>query len=63
MNANILRENKKISVSIKKAAAGVPTYYLSGEEAEDLDRLVEEGLKEYREGRTKKIGSLADLEE
>ena len=30
----------------------VPTYYLEGKEAEELDELVEEGLKDYREGKT-----------
>ncbi|MDO8574262.1 MAG: hypothetical protein Q7R86_01390 [bacterium] len=30
----------------------VPTYYLTGKAAKDLDKLVEEGLKEYREGKT-----------
>jgi len=40
----------------------VPTYYLKGKEAEELDKLVEEGLKEYRAGKCKKIKSLADLD-
>lgn len=39
----------------------VPTYYLTGKKARDLDKLVEEGLKEHREGKTKSIKSLADL--
>ncbi|MEK7586986.1 MAG: hypothetical protein AAB453_03915 [Patescibacteria group bacterium] len=39
----------------------VPTYYLTGKKALALDRLVEEGLKEHREGKTKQIKSLADL--
>lgn len=39
----------------------VPTYYLTGKKAKELDKLVEEGLKEYREGRTRHIKSLADL--
>ena len=30
----------------------VPTYYLAGKKALALDRLVEEGLKEHREGKT-----------
>lgn len=50
-----LDEYKKLQ---KKA---VPTYYLSGKKAKELDRLVEEGLKEYKEGKTKKLRSLADL--
>ena len=40
----------------------VPTFYLSGHAAENLDKLAEEGLKEYREGKTRRIKSLADLD-
>ncbi len=40
----------------------VPEYYLTGKAAEKLDRLVTRGLKEYREGKTKRIKSLADLD-
>lgn len=40
----------------------VPTYYLKGKEAEKLDKLVEEGLREYQKGRCKTIKSLADLD-
>lgn len=40
----------------------VPTYYLSGKEARDLDELVKEGEKEYREGKCKTIKSLCDLD-
>lgn len=36
----------------------VPTYYLKGKAAERLDKLVEQGLKEYREGKTVKARSL-----
>ena len=43
-------------------ARAVPTYYLKGRAAEKLDRLVEEGLKDYRAGRCKTVKSLADLE-
>lgn len=39
-----------------------PTFYLKGKEAEKLDKLVKEGLKEYREGKCKTIKSLADLD-
>ncbi|MDP3735689.1 MAG: hypothetical protein Q8R39_04705 [bacterium] len=38
----------------------VPTYYLAGKKAETVDKLVEEGPREYREGRTRKITSLAE---
>ena len=40
----------------------VPTFYLRGKAADELDVLVKEGLREHRAGRTRKIGSLADLE-
>ncbi|MEK7576762.1 MAG: hypothetical protein AAB482_03655 [Patescibacteria group bacterium] len=40
----------------------VPTYYLSGKEAEKLDKLYEDGMREYKAGKTRKIKSLADLD-
>ena len=42
-------------------AQAAPTYYLKGKKALALDRMVERGLREYREGKTRKIKSLADL--
>ena len=39
----------------------IPTYRLKGKAAEGLDRLVEEGLREYSEGKTRAIKSLADI--
>ena len=30
----------------------MPTYYFTGKAAKDLDKLVEEGLRDYRAGRT-----------
>ena len=36
----------------------VPTYQLYGKEAEELDKLVEEGLRDYEEGRTIEASSL-----
>lgn len=38
----------------------VPTYYLIGKRALALDRLVEEGLREYRAGRTVKAPSMRE---
>jgi len=38
----------------------VPTYYLRGKEAEELDKLVEEGLKEYERGETIEAPSLRE---
>ncbi|HEY5383022.1 MAG TPA: hypothetical protein VIJ88_00505 [Candidatus Paceibacterota bacterium] len=43
-------------------ATRVPHYYLKGKAARDLDKLVEEGLKEYKDGKTRKLRSLADLD-
>ena len=43
-------------------AASVPTYYLKGKAALRLDKEVERSLKEYREGKTRRIKSLADLD-
>lgn len=40
----------------------VPAFYLRGKEAEELDKLVREGLKEYKQGKCKSIKSLADLD-
>lgn len=41
----------------KRAA---PTYYLKGKEAEELDRLVEEGLRDHEMGRTVRASSLKE---
>ena len=43
-------------------AASVPTHYLTGKAALRLGKLVDEGLREYREGKTRQIKSLADLD-
>ena len=40
----------------------VPTYHLKGKEAKELDRLVKEGLRDHKLGKTRKIKSLADLD-
>lgn len=41
-------------------AANIPTYYLSGKEATDLDKLVEEGLRDHAEGRTITASSIGE---
>lgn len=46
----------------KLCERAVPTYYLVGKEAEELDKLVEEGLREHAIGKTRKIKSLKDLD-
>ncbi len=40
----------------------IPTYYLKGRAAKDLDKMVNQGLKDYRTGKTRTIKSLADLD-
>ena len=51
-----LREYKKL------CERAVPTYYLKGKEAEELDKLVKEGLRDHNLRKTRKIKSLADLD-
>ncbi len=41
-------------------AASVPEYFLTGKAAARLDRLVERGLKEHREGKTITASSLSE---
>ena len=41
----------------KLCERAVPTYYLKGKEAKKLDKLVEEGLREYERGETIKAPS------
>ncbi len=49
--------------SLRRAAErAVPEYYLTGKAAEELDQLVEEGLREHAAGKTRKLRSLADLD-
>jgi len=49
-----LREYRKL------CERAVPNYYLKGKEAEELDKLVEEGLREYQEGRAISAPSLKE---
>jgi len=46
----------------KMQASSVPTYYLRGQEARNLDKLVKSGLKNYKNGKTKVLKSLADFD-
>lgn len=46
----------------KMKAQMIPTFYLKGKEADKLDKLVKDGLKDYRDGKCKTIKSLADLD-
>ena len=38
----------------------IPTYYLAGKEAEELDELVREGRREYERGETVKASSMSE---
>ena len=38
----------------------VPEYFLTGKQAKALDKLVEEGLREYHAGKTIKASSMKD---
>ncbi|MDP1689543.1 MAG: hypothetical protein Q8L47_05480 [bacterium] len=62
--SKIKEENGVVILPIKEyqklLERAVPTYYLTGKEAEKLDKLVEEGQKEYREGKTIKAGSIKE---
>ena len=40
-------------------ARGVPEVYLTGKAARDLDKLVAQGLREHREGKTVKAPSIS----
>ena len=40
----------------------IPIFQLHGKQAKQIDKLVETGLKEYREGKCKKLKSLSDLD-
>jgi hypothetical protein len=51
-----LREYQKL------CERAVPSYYLKGKEARELDRLVERGLRDLKKGKCKSIKSLADLD-
>jgi len=42
----------------KLRESAMPTYYLKGKDAEALDKLVKNGLKDHREGKTIKASSL-----
>ncbi|MBI2627491.1 hypothetical protein HYW72_01020 [Candidatus Nomurabacteria bacterium] len=51
-----LREYRKIQMS------SMPIYYLQSKEARNLDKLVKNGLKSYKDGKTKVLKSFADFD-
>jgi len=58
----ILKQKGMVILSLaeyeKLRESAIPTYYLKGKEAEELDDLVREGRKEYKAGKTIKVESL-----
>ncbi len=60
--AKIEKEKGVVILPIKEyqelLERAVPEYYLTGKAAKDLDKLVEEGLRDYKAGRTKSFFSL-----
>ena len=54
------RELKK-KASAYEAMMRLPHYYLKGKSARNLDSRVEQSLKEYLAGKTKRIKSVAEL--
>jgi len=56
-SAKTLREYRRLLEN------SVPALYLRGRRARALDRLVTEGLQEHLRGRTRKIDSLAELDQ
>ena len=63
-NEKIEKQGGVVILSLKEyqklCEMAVPTYYLKGKMAEKLDRLVEEGLKEYERGETIEATSLKE---
>ena len=64
--SKVRKESGVVVLPIKEykrlLAAAVPTYYPKGKAAERLDKLVEEGLRDFHAGKTRKLRSLADLD-
>jgi len=62
--SKIKKEGGVVILSLEEyrrlAEQAVPTYYLKGRAAERLDKLVEEGLREHREGKTISARSLGE---
>lgn len=62
----VKKEGGVVILSLKEyqklCQRAVPTYYLKGKEAKELDRLVKKGLEDYQKGICKSIKSLADLD-
>ena len=61
----ILKSGGVVILSLKEYERlrenAVPTYYLKGGKALRFDKKVAAALKEYKQGKTKKLTSLSDL--
>jgi len=61
---NVRREGGLVILPLREyeelREKAIPTYYLEGKEAEELDKLVEEGVEDYRNGKTIKASSLRE---
>ena len=64
--AKVKKEGGVVVLSLKEYQKlyerAVPTHYLKGKAAQRLDKLVEQGLRDYQAGKTRVIKSLADLD-
>ncbi|MBI2475855.1 MAG: hypothetical protein HYV67_01255 [Candidatus Taylorbacteria bacterium] len=62
--SRIAKEEGVVILPVKKyeelVARAVPTYYLTGKRAEEADALVNEGIREYRSGKTIKASSIRE---
>ncbi len=60
----IEKQNGMVILPLKEyerlLARAVPTYYLTGKAADRVDKLVEDGLRAHREGKTKTASSISD---
>ena len=63
-NNKIRKEGGVVILPLKEyqklVASAIPTYYLHGKAAKRLDKLVEDGLREYRDGKTIAADSLTE---
>ena len=62
--AAVMKQGGVVVLPVKEyrrlLAATVPEYFLTGRAATRLDKLVEEGLREHREGKTTVAASITD---
>ena len=63
--ATVLKQNGMVILPLQEYKrlcedAAIITYHLKGKEAEKLDCLVQDGINEYKAGKTIKAGSLGE---